>query len=56
MLSQLLVTKMMLIKVRYTAIQSADDESSLLVRIPNALACKLIDMSIGLIFSKRGLV
>jgi len=47
------INKVMLIEDRDTAIQSADDESSLLIRIPKALTRKQIDMSIERIFSKE---
>jgi hypothetical protein len=43
----------MLIEDRDTAIQSADDESSLLTRIPKAFTRRQIDMSIERIFSKE---
>ena len=45
--------KVMLIEDKDTAIQSADDESSLLIRIPKALTCRQIDMSIERIFTKE---
>ena len=47
------INKVMLIEDRDTAIQSADDESSLLIRIPKALTRRQIDMSIERIFSKE---
>lgn len=47
------VNKVTLVDDRDTAIQSADDESSLLVRIPKALTRRQIDMSIERIFSKE---
>ena len=45
--------KVMLVEDRDTAIQSADDESSLLIRIPKALTRRQIDMSIERIFAKE---
>ena len=42
-----------LIEDKDTAIQSADDESSLLIRIPKALTRRQIDMSIERIFTKE---
>jgi len=47
------INKVMLVEDRDTAIQSVDDESSLLIRIPKALTRKQIDMSIERIFSKE---
>ena len=47
------INKVMLIEDRDTAIQSVDDESSLLIRIPKALTRRQIDMSIERIFSKE---
>ena len=47
------INKVMLIEDRDTAIQSADDESSLLIRIPKALTRRQIDMSIERIFAKE---
>ncbi|MDB3914353.1 hypothetical protein N9364_00705 [Alphaproteobacteria bacterium] len=47
------VNKVMLVEERDTAIQSADDESSLLIRIPKALTRRQIDMSIERIFAKE---
>ena len=47
------INKVMLIEDKDTAIQSADDESSLLIRIPKALTRRQIDMSIERIFSKE---
>ena len=47
------VNKVTLVDDRDTAIQSADDESSLLIRIPKALTRRQIDMSIERIFSKE---
>jgi len=47
------VNKVMLIEDRDTAIQSVDDESSLLIRIPKALTRRQIDMSIERIFAKE---
>ena len=47
------INKVMLIEDRDTAIQSVDDESNLLIRIPKALTRRQIDMSIERIFSKE---
>ena len=47
------INKVMLVEDRETAIQSADDESSLLIRIPKALTRRQIDMSIERIFAKE---
>ena len=47
------INKVMLVEDRDTAIQSADDESSLLIRIPKALTRRQIDMSIERIFAKE---
>lgn len=49
------INKVMLIEDKDTAIQSADDESSLLIRIriPKALTRRQIDMSIERIFTKE---
>ena len=47
------INKVTLIEDRDTAIQSVDDESSLLIRIPKALTRRQIDMSIERIFSKE---
>ena len=49
----LTINKVMLIEDRDTAIQSVDDESSLLIRIPKALTRKQIDMTIERIFAKE---
>tara|TARA_B110000027_G_scaffold6223_1_gene5696 strand:+ start:828 stop:1274 length:447 start_codon:yes stop_codon:yes gene_type:complete len=43
----------MLVDDKKIALQSVDDKSSLLTRIPKALTCKQIDMSIERIFSKE---
>ena len=45
--------KVMLVEDRDTAIQSSEDVSSLLIRIPKALTRKQIDMSIERIFTKE---
>ena len=47
------INKVMLVEDRDTAVQSVDDESSLLIRIPKALTRRQIDMSIERIFSKE---
>ena len=47
------INKVMLVEDSDTAIQSADDESSLLIRVPKNIRRKQIDVSIDRIFAKE---
>ncbi|MDB9807590.1 hypothetical protein OAC03_06980, partial [Amylibacter sp.] len=47
------ISKVMLVEDRDTAIQSSEDASSLLIRIPKSLTRKQIDVAIERIFAKE---